>query len=530
MEPIIKETYNKESLNFLEKYFAYFSKEDRHIKDNNEQVISSALIYEKIRIQLEYQEEHLIFKNAIARILLRKYILSPAITPEGLVSDLLNELAWADYLNPEAISKNESSKLKKICGRYLIILNNLKSKTYKNYELHRTITSLMSCEIDEILNPEPEKAELVDYATDILLLGLNTRGAKMSAAETRMQVKVSVFTHLFKPDASLVRYQFLKNIYPSWKIASEEQSEKIGIHFDKYFEKVEDALNHKERIKIARYVKKKIAPFILIKDIPVSEKFDSSLALQDIDELINLAMNRYDALILSTRQKVWIGTIRALIFIFITKISLAFMLEIPFDRYLTGKIDFFSLGINIYLPTFLMLLAGTFVKSPSKRNREVVEVSLNNILKYGKIDESIFYLSMKNNYFLDTFFNIFYSFFSLGVLIGAVKVLLYLKFNILSIGLFFLFVSAVSFLAFRIRNMALELAMLQARDNVIVSVLEFVFLPFIKIGKYFSDRLTRSNPLILALDFLIEAPLKTIIKIVNSWLRFLRAKKEEIDF
>jgi len=32
------------------------------------------------------------------------------------------------------------------------------------------------------------------------------------------------------------------------------------------------------------------------------------------------------------------------------------------------------------------------------------------------------------------------------------------------------------------------------------------------------------------LDLLIEAPLKTIIKVVNSWLRFINAKKEELEF
>jgi hypothetical protein len=60
-------------------------------------------------------------------------------------------------------------------------------------------------------------------------------------------------------------------------------------------------------------------------------------------------------------------------------------------------------------------------------------------------------------------------------------------------------------------------------------VVEFVFLPFILIGKYLSAAITKSNPFTITLDYLIEAPLKSIIKISNSWLRFIRQKKDDID-
>jgi hypothetical protein len=68
------------------------------------------------------------------------------------------------------------------------------------------------------------------------------------------------------------------------------------------------------------------------------------------------------------------------------------------------------------------------------------------------------------------------------------------------------------------------------RENILVSIVEFVFLPFILIGKILSNVITKSNPFTITLDFLIEAPLKSIIKITNSWLRFIRQKKEDLDF
>ncbi|MDO8444051.1 MAG: hypothetical protein Q7S80_00925 [bacterium] len=71
--------------------------------------------------------------------------------------------------------------------------------------------------------------------------------------------------------------------------------------------------------------------------------------------------------------------------------------------------------------------------------------------------------------------------------------------------------------------------MKRSRDDALTSTLEFIFLPFIRIGRYLSDRIAAFNPFILALDFLIEAPLKSIIKITNLWFKFINTKKEDLE-
>jgi hypothetical protein len=175
-----------------------------------------------------------------------------------------------------------------------------------------------------------------------------------------------------------------------------------------------------------------------------------------------------------------------------------------------------------------MLFSGTFIKSPSRRNYKTISESVIFLLTQNQLDSKKYALvKSRSNTFL--FFNLAYSLISLAILAGVIWFLLYLKFNIVSIALFFFFVSVVSFFSFRIRNIALELAMKKGRDDAITSVLELVLMPFIRIGKFFSDRFASFNPMILALDFLIEAPLKTVIKIMNSWLRFINAKKEELE-
>jgi hypothetical protein len=75
----------------------------------------------------------------------------------------------------------------------------------------------------------------------------------------------------------------------------------------------------------------------------------------------------------------------------------------------------------------------------------------------------------------------------------------------------------------------LELNMRTDRESFIFSVIDLIFMPFVQIGKVFSAVLTKSNPFIITLDYLIEAPLKTIIHIFNSWFKYIRKKKEDID-
>jgi len=243
-----------------------------------------------------------------------------------------------------------------------------------------------------------------------------------------------------------------------------------------------------------------------------------------------MVMEEYKDKVAEVRKKVWRGTFRALIFILLTKISLAFIIEIPFDRLLTGVVELKSLLINIILPPTLMFIAGTFVKAPPAKNYQFISQTFSSIAYNNKADERKYDLIPKRNESTELIFNTAYLIFSLSILAGVVYLLIVLKFNLVSVLLFFFFVSIVSFFSFRIRSLALELAMKRSRDDAITTVMELLLLPFIRIGKFFSDKFASFNPFILALDFLIEAPLKTVIKILNSWFRFINAKKEELEY
>ena len=66
------------------------------------------------------------------------------------------------------------------------------------------------------------------------------------------------------------------------------------------------------------------------------------------------------------------------------------------------------------------------------------------------------------------------------------------------------------------------------KEGVLSSLVDFIFLPILRVGQWLSAEVAKLNFLGLVLDFIIEAPLKAFIAVIDEWVRFVRTKKEEI--
>ena len=69
--------------------------------------------------------------------------------------------------------------------------------------------------------------------------------------------------------------------------------------------------------------------------------------------------------------------------------------------------------------------------------------------------------------------------------------------------------------------------------EIIVCVIVFLrffkfYLPFIVMGQWISSKYARANIVAYVLDVLVELPLKTVLRLVRQWVRFLNEKHEEI--
>ncbi len=107
------------------------------------------------------------------------------------------------------------------------------------------------------------------------------------------------------------------------------------------------------------------------------------------------------------------------------------------------------------------------------------------------------------------------------------KVLSLVHFNILSQAIFVLFVSMVTFFAYRIRQTAKEYR-LQEKEHFIRPLFDFFFMPILSLGKLLSQSVSRLNFFTAIFDFIIEAPFKLIVEVVEEWVKFVRQKRDEI--
>ena len=79
-------------------------------------VSTAASWYERVRNTLDYQEEHLLRRNAILRIL--KRFLGADAPLSSLSGDLLKELVWAKYLPNKTVPVSLQNELSPVIAKY----------------------------------------------------------------------------------------------------------------------------------------------------------------------------------------------------------------------------------------------------------------------------------------------------------------------------------------------------------------------------------------------------------------------------
>jgi len=497
----------------------------------NDSKVTSAVWYEKIRAAVEYQESHLIFKSAIARILKRNIVITPKIKATKLLNTLINELVWANYITPKTIDEEKFNEIESVLEKYLEIIRFANSSHKTRTELVQFFSGLSAAEVEEIINPKDADMKFIDFVFNAVADNFDHTKSQITEEENTIQIKLAVITNVLKPDASLLGYYALLMVEPNWKKISKEEIKKVSRSVDPFINKIDKHIHHPFRSQYLIATRNLAAPFVVFRTTLLSKDITKKIVEKNPSILIQNCMEIYESLKQESNNRIWRGTLRALIFVFLTKIILAFLLEVPIDKYLHGSIIWLALMVNISLPPFLMFLSGlTIPKIPMKNNKQI-QNSLEEIIWRGKLEtEKKTEIGYKKETRSSTFFGYLLSLISIVILFLVIWGLIVLDFSIISIILFLIFVSAVSFLSFRIRTSSKELIVKRRPQDSVTSVMELVFIPFIRIGKMMSDGLNRLNPFLLALDFIIEAPFKTIIRILRSWFAFISSKKEELEY
>lgn len=490
----------------------------------NESLGKAAFFYEKLRNAIDYQDEHLFLKNAIKRILKRRKYIDRS----NVARKLLHELVWARYFENETVPLSYIDEVDQILKKYDYIKQNTRS-TQGSVKSENLLFNLAACEIEEFLSPSKAKQSFFRFTYDLIKKNIIIKPEEISQKDIDFQLIISIEKLVFKADLDQLRFCLLKYFIKGWPNISKEQALYLAKNFDKVFSQIDQLLSKNKSSKIFRYVKKIIPSFIVIWDIINNEPVSSSVAFTDPEITRQKVSDRITKKYKLLQQKIIRAITRGIIFVLFTKTVLAFLVEIPYEINVLGEINYPALITNILLPPTLMMIAGFFIKTPGIKNTQMLAKMVNQAV-YDHLPPGKPMTTLKNirtkNYLI---FNFFYSVLSLAVLAGVVILLANLDFNTVSIGLFFVFVSLVSFLSFRIRAKAKEFEVKADEDSLFFGLFNFLLLPFVIIGKFLSDKWSDYNFTLFFWDFIIEAPFKTIMSVFEAWLSFNREKREDFE-
>lgn len=478
---------------------------EREAKIHSQETISFfAFLYEKLRNFVDYQEEHLLRRRAITRALSRRLIFPQP--SEETARALILELIRARYFPNNKIPENKILAVSQIIDKFSGLIKVLP-------ERKELLIGFAAREIEEILT--------LDHETALLLFTQKVFKERLLVKDDAI-LFIALEEALSRADETTIRYHLIKFSLPNWDNA--ERLEKIN-------QEITHRLASPDKEPLARRVRKEIAPYVILRDLINQNEADltSIFANPDLlDKVVTqVASNRYRQAATNLRT----AAIQSFIYIFLTKMVFAFIIEVPYDLYILRRFNLLPLVVNLLFPPAFMVMTTQTVTIPGFGNTQKITRELKSAIYFQPgltIPRINLDLLSRVRPFLDLTFKFFYLLTFVLVFGSVVYILKKLEFSLASMAVFFFFVSTVAFFAFRIRRNFGDLTIAEEKEGLLSGLFNFISYPFIRLGLVFSKALSRFNIFILILDLLIEAPLKMVFELIEEWFAFIRRKQEEI--
>lgn len=499
-------------------------------------VSKMAFLYEKIRNIVEYKEEQLLRKNAIQRFLKRK-ILGPQVLiikarPKKLGLALISDLIRSGYLENNSVPETKATEVDHVLKKYFALLDELPTLEHDRDTHKRTewLLGLAAVEIEETLTPTPRNHALVEAMFTVVKDDVEIKSKKIDENEKDLQKYIAVRRALLRTDDLLIAYELWKLYNAGWLEGSEEAIKKAAIRFDATAAEIQRQITHPLSDRLTRFYKGYAILFHVIRQTIEDDEGEAYEVLASPERLKKVLRDVVNKNYKETRSRLTRSVIRTVIYLFLTKMFIALVLEIPLDVYLMENVNLQALGINILFPPMLMLIIALTIHVPLEKNTKRIIQGVEKIVYEGKsgIQQQKINPRGSRGVIKNFVFRVVYAIVFLLPFVLISWGLVKLQFNIVSIVIFIFFLTIISFFGIKLRQRAREIAIIDQKENLWSLMIDFFSIPILSVGRWFSVRFARINVFVFILDVLIEAPFKAFIEALEEWLAYLREKKEEI--
>lgn len=521
-----------------------------------------AFFYEKARNAIEYEDEHLLRKSAIFRILKRQIVIEGVIRQaehQEIAKHLLIEIIRAGYLPNNKILETKIDEVAFILEKYLILkealaaeigesfsfksdINVTKDKIKEKNYLINWIIVLAACEIEDNLSSNSVKRVVVANMFDFLSrkIELPIELARFQD-DKEIQVYLSVARNYLKFDEDILSFTLFKYYNGFWnnldknKALSAEDKEKIrGVakNFSLLKKQTEADLKHplkKELDKITRiyslYFNVLVEtiekdPLALYADVQKGEKY----FVASIKKICDLKYQK-------AKSKLWRTSIRSIIYIFLTKSIFVVAIEVPAIKLFGEDLNLVSLFINIAFPAVLLFFIVLTTRKPGSDNTDKI---INGIKEISLADQDkknplVLKKPYQRNLITSFIFNLIYTASFCFSVYLVIKLLNFIDFTWVSMIIFLFFLAFVSFFSIVTTKGVKELLVVEKKESIISLFLDLFYLPIIMAGRWLSSNMSKINIFVFIFDFIIEAPFKIFVSIIEDWTRYVKEKRENME-
>ncbi len=474
-----------------------------------------AKAYEVARNALEFRADHLVRRAAIERILRRQMTFSK--NAHTAAETLLQELEWARYIWDSKDEKAAADEITEIIKKYLGLLES--GEINKDW-----LYGVISAEIEAKLNPNQDFYKFTTFAYHMI-----KRKIRLEKIEN---LDLAVFTAVDRvysqSDDQQVSYHLLQLI--------ESQAEKTdgfvsGKHVALAYKYFLDSGQGKLANRLNVFVRKQMGPLVLLRDMYFSDPEKFKAGLDDENQFMQSADLVLAEQLWKIKGRLRTATIRSLIYVFLTKMLLILVIEVPIERLIGGSGSLFTLGANMAFPVAIMWILTSQIKLPSIAEQEAVKQEAAEMIfrDHNEVPDTEVMTSLdhKGTTTMIVLYYMFYGLLFVGIFSLIISVLGILKYTIISKLIFILFLCLVTFFAFRIKQTTMVYAF-RPKVRGKSSFLDNLMLPIVTVGGWLSQGVSRLNFLVFVFDFVLEAPFKLILHFLDKWFSFLAAKKEEV--
>lgn len=498
------------------------NKDEYYVKVN-ELAKKAGMFYEKIRYLIDYKEEHTVRRNAIQRILKRNLFFKT----EGKVAKILiEELIRGGYFENKDFLESRIHHIQSIIDKFLLLRSMLTDRTRGDLSVNGKIVSMTASELEIYLfGDKIEESVLLSFYETVKS---KTKISQIAISEERKdtQIYIACLRSFLRADEQTIIYRLWLRLSPGWsdmKDASEILE--IAKNFPAILSEIETEITNKLSRTIAGKLKNNSVYFSVIKEIVERYGADSEQIFANPASLEKEVKSILESRYKKENERIWKSALRAVIYILFTKTIVAFALELPYDMAMMGEVYYPALLINIIFHPVLLFLITYTIKPLGKKNTDLIISGMSAVV-YDKDAPMIQIRGQKSKNFLHFIFMILYGLIfalSFGAVIYA---LIGLKFNFMSISLFIFFLTLVAYFGLRIRYVSKNWAINPDKERTLYFLGNILIMPIVDVGRWLSERFDSINLLVFVMDIVIETPFKLLLGVFDSFISFLKEKKE----